>query len=388
MPRILVLFGSVAFFGAERGNLEALMALKSQGAEILCLICDEEWSKDVPAALDARGLTWRKVPYIQLGRGAGWYSLLFRNSYRFILSNWAFMRAWWSFRPTHVHAYGEPYVANFMPALMLVRTPLVYRAGDEPTLHNWVRRMIWRFVVRRTKSFVAISNFVASALQRNGVFRDRINIIYNAPTTRLGLSDFPADLYQAGSIAVYLGQICEHKGVHLLVAAFTRLLGEFPDAHLVIAGRIHPTWEGDAWGRGLKSQVLNDPSVTNRVHFLGSIEDVPALLNRCSFLVVPSLFAEPLGNVVMEAKQAGRPAIGFPRGGIPELIEHGVDGLVCPEPTAEALTNALRTYLAAPDLALTHGAAARASLVRLGIPQFGQKWRDVYVAAKAADAAS
>jgi glycosyltransferase involved in cell wall biosynthesis len=87
--------------------------------------------------------------------------------------------------------------------------------------------------------------------------------------------------------------------------------------------------------------------------------------------------------VVMEAKQAGRTVVGFPRGGIPELIEHGVDGLVCAEASVPALASALRQYLSDPDLVRRHGEAARLSLERLEIPQFGRKWRAVYRAAAA-----
>jgi glycosyltransferase involved in cell wall biosynthesis len=81
---------------------------------------------------------------------------------------------------------------------------------------------------------------------------------------------------------------------------------------------------------------------------------------------------------VTESKQAGRATVGFPRGGIPELIEHGVDRMVCAEASVPALASALRQYLNDPDLARRHGEAARLSLERLEIPQFGVKWHTVY----------
>src|SRR4051812_34178570 len=92
-PRILVLFGSVVLFGAERGNLEALAALKAEGAEILCLVSDEPWNKVVPPTLDERGFAWRTVGYVQIGRGLSWRNLLWKNPRRFMQANATFLTA-------------------------------------------------------------------------------------------------------------------------------------------------------------------------------------------------------------------------------------------------------------------------------------------------------
>lgn len=377
-----MLFGSVVIFGAERGNLQALMALKEQGAKILCLVSDEAWNQHVPPALDARGIVWRKVPYVHIGRGLSWATMFWHNPLRLIRANRAFLKAVREFKPTHIHAYGQSFVANFLPGLSLTRTPMVFRAGDEPTVHNTFWRATWRFVAGRTSRFVANSRFVADALQRHGVAANRISLIYNAPPARPGLERVrPSEPALDQQVVVYVGQIAEHKGPHLLVEAFRDLMNEFPNARLLLAGRIHDEWEGDQWARDLRDKTSLDATLGDRVQFLGSVEAIPALLARSSFVTVPSLFDDPAPNVVIEAKQAGRAVIAFPRGGIPELIEHEADGLVCAAATVSALVVALRRYLAEPDLARRHGAAGRRSLERLGIPQFGPKWRDVYRAA-------
>ena len=378
-PRILALFGSAVVFGAERGNIEALAALKEQGCEVLCLIRNESWSTHAPPALDARGLAWRKVPYIEHWMPGRLRYVLFRNPFAFLIANWKFMRIVREFQPTHIHAFNQLYVLNFLIGLMLVRTPMIFRAGDEPTLHNWVWRATWRLVVRHTTRFVANAQFVARSLRQSGVPAERITVIYNAPPARPRLVPQSLDVtLPPGTRAFgYIGQIAEHKGPHLLIEAFREFAAQYPQTHLLIAGRISE-WEGDAWARALRDSTVQDPLIGKRITFLAEIENVPGLLARCEALVVPSLFADPSPNVVMEAKQAGRAAIVFPRGGIPELIEHGVDGLVCLEPTVPALVDALRTYLDDPPKAAVHGLAARASLDRLGVPEFGQKWGYVY----------
>jgi glycosyltransferase involved in cell wall biosynthesis len=380
--RVLVLFGSVVLFGAERGNLETLAALKRGGAEILCLISDEPWNTVVPPAFDERGFVWRKVRYVHICWGLSWYNLLWGNPYRFIKANMAFLRAVREFKPTHIHAYAQPFIANFFWGLVRTGTPLVFRAGDEPTLHNWFWRVVWRFVVWRTARFVANSQFVARSLHASGVPADKITVIYNAPPARPSLhrAALALQLPATARAFAYIGQISEHKGPHVLVEAFRELACDFPQACLLLAGRISD-WEGDAWARALRDTTRADPLIRGRVSFLGEIEDVPGLLARCEALVVPSLFGDPSPNVVMEAKQAGKAVIAFPRGGLPELIENGVDGLLCREATKSALVQALKAYLENPAMAREHGAAAAVTNKRFGNARFGASWHEVYATA-------
>lgn len=377
--RILALFGSAVLYGAERANIEALSALKERGCQILCLVRNEKWSTPVPSALESRGLACRKIPYIEQPLPGRLLFVLFRNPIAFLIANWKFIWIIRQFKPTHIHAYGQLFVLNFQLALMLVPIPMIFRAGDEPALHNWLWRANWRFIIRRTARFVANAEFVACSLRANGVPAEKISVIYNRPPVHPNPSRNALDLnLPAGARPfAFVGQISEHKGPHILIAAFRQLASCFPDARLFLAGRISD-WEGDAWARALRDATKNDPLIGERVTFLGEIEDVPGLLAHCEALVVPSLFDDPSPNVVMEAKQAGRAIIAFPRGGLPELIEHGVDGLLCREATQAALVEALRIYLINPGMARAHGATARASSARFGNKRFGANWSEVY----------
>ena len=155
--------------------------------------------------------------------------------------------------------------------------------------------------------------------------------------------------------------------------AFCSIADQFPDAHLLLAGPVSDDYLGHAWARAVRARAKADPRAGLRIHFLGQVEDIPQLLAASLCLAAP-LLNEPSPNVVMEAKAAGRPAVGFARGGVPELIQHGVDGLLCSAPTAPALADALATYLQDEGLAAAHGAAALLSLKTLGIEDFDQRW--------------
>jgi glycosyltransferase involved in cell wall biosynthesis len=383
LPRILALFGGEVLFGQERGNIEALAALQSQGCEVLCLVRDEARYVAITPALDARGLAWLKVPYIEHRMPGRLHYVIFRNPIAFLRANWRFMKVVREFRPTHIHTFNPLYTLNFLIGLTIHRMPMIYRAGDEPTVHNWVWRAIWRFVVWRTDGFVANSHFVARSLHAHRVAKDRVTVIYNAPPKRdHPLAQLPPLPDPAVSRQItYIGQIAAHKGVHVLVEAFRQVAPEFPASHLVIAGRISD-WSGDAWARQLRDDTAADPLLKQRVWFIGEISDVPGLLGASSIHIAPSLFDDPSPNVVCEAKLAACPSIVFPRGGMPELVQDGVNGFVCADATVESLDGALRTYLANPDLALRHGQAALASLTTLEVAKFPQRWLKIYVDAQ------
>jgi glycosyltransferase involved in cell wall biosynthesis len=375
----MALFGARVIFGAERENIESLAALREQGCEVLCLVRNEDWNEHVLAALDARGLAWRKVPYID-GWLPGWrMRTILRNPVVFIVGNWRFLKIAQKFRPTHIHAFNSFYILSFLAALVLMRTPMIYRAGEKPVIHRWIWRMLWRFVIARTACFVPVSSFIAGELKATGVKAEQIEVIHGIPPKRLGKEVLSAMPPPDGAMRdiVFVGQVIQAKGPHLLVRAFRSVAESNAQARLLIAGRISE-WSGDKWARDLRDSVVDDPALRSRVFFLGFVENVPDLLRGREVLVAPSVVEEGLGLVVMEAKAAGIPSIVFPSGGLSELIQDGVDGFVCRDKSVGTLVDALKSYLLDPSVAMRHGAAARVSLDRLGVPQFASRWLAVY----------
>ena len=282
------------------------------------------------------------------------------------------------YRPTHVHIANPHYALCVLPALWLLRVPVVYRLGDEPTLHHPVYRALWRWgLVPLVWRFVCISQFVAESAVAAGAPRDNVRVVTSAPPGRppAEASDLPANLGRgAGRTVVFVGQVAEHKGVHVLVEAAALLAERHPELRVLVAGRAPVPY-----GRRLAVQAL-EAGVAGRVRFLGYVEDVGGLLAEADVRVCPSVWEEPLGNAVLEAKRAGVPPVVFPTGGLPELVaEPGRDGVVCDALTAEALAAGLGRYLAMSDGALADvGQAARRSLEALGADEatFRRRWLD------------
>jgi glycosyltransferase involved in cell wall biosynthesis len=99
--------------------------------------------------------------------------------------------------------------------------------------------------------------------------------------------------------------------------------------------------------------------VGGRLHFVGFLthDRLPAVMSHADLLVLPSLYEE-LGTVLLEAMQAGLPIVASKTGGIPDVIEDGVNGMLVPPGDPEAIALAIDRLLANRDLArrLSEGA--------------------------------
>jgi len=82
-----------------------------------------------------------------------------------------------------------------------------------------------------------------------------------------------------------------------------------------------------------------------------------ALMAASAFLVLPSIWHDNFPMVILEAFSQGMPVIGAHRGGIPEIIDDQVNGLVV-QPEPAPLANALIRYASNGEERLRHGAAA------------------------------
>lgn len=374
--RILALMGSRVFYGQERANTLVLETVKATGCQVLAVVEDHPNFPAMPDELARRQIDFVRVPYV--GRRIEGYLLhfLFKNPIRFLAGNWKIYRLIREFSPSHIHIPNPFFFLNCILALKFSRVPVVYRVGDEPATHNLFWRWLWRRIVARVDHFVANSKFIAGKLESLGVSDERISIIYSsAPLRKRGPE--PNRLPDSTQHFLFIGQLMPHKGIDRLVEALRRIAPGYPRARLTVIGRISE-WQVDDWARSLRDQTLADSGLADRVTFVGETEDIFAYLASAAVLVVPSVSEEALPNVAVEAKAAARPSVVFPRGGLPELIEHSVDGYICHDASVEALVEGLCYYLEDPDRALAHGRAALVSMQRLGINCFAKNWLKVF----------
>jgi glycosyltransferase involved in cell wall biosynthesis len=151
------------------------------------------------------------------------------------------------------------------------------------------------------------------------------------------------DMLPESAFLLFVGDFRADKGLDVLLEAYRRLASPPP---LVLIGK---TWP--------ESPV----SFPQGVLQLGEWphEAVLHAWRRCTLALVPSVWAEPFGLVVIEAMQAGRPVIATCAGGIPEIIVDGDSGLLVPPNDVDGLSAAISRLLADDGLRERIGARAR-----------------------------
>ena len=90
-------------------------------------------------------------------------------------------------------------------------------------------------------------------------------------------------------------------------------------------------------------------TAADAVTFTGWADDIGEFLKSVDLLVVPSESVDTNPRVIVEAYAAGVPVLAFDGGGIPELIEHGVTGLLVHQHTPEALAEGILDAVADPE---------------------------------------
>ncbi|MFS6828166.1 glycosyltransferase family 4 protein [Cyanobium sp. ATX 6F1] len=117
---------------------------------------------------------------------------------------------------------------------------------------------------------------------------------------------------------VFLGRMEAIKGPHLAIEVARRA-----GLPLVLAGNVPAEHQG--W-----FEATIAPQLDSQITYIGPVDDVQKaqLLGSARALLMPILWDEPFGIVMAEAMACGTPVLGFPRGSVPEVVEHGVCGFV------------------------------------------------------------
>lgn len=120
---------------------------------------------------------------------------------------------------------------------------------------------------------------------------------------------------------VFLGRIEAIKGTHLAIDVARRT-----GRRLVIAGNVPDHADARAYFRTAVEPHIDGTAVS----YAGPVDDraKAALLGGAAALLMPILWEEPFGIVMIEAMACGTPVIGLCRGAVPEVVEHGITGFV------------------------------------------------------------
>ncbi|PFG30440.1 glycosyltransferase family 4 protein [Paramicrobacterium agarici] len=324
--------------GVEEHVRNVATALRRRGHEVAVWTVDRDggfsirqldgvpvW--DLPAPLPARNV--RDVARFAAAAPRAW-------------SHWN--RAFRALRPDiiHVHCFGPN--GTFATALSAAhRTPLIVSSHGETIAddagvfdHSRLARTSLQSAIRRSVVVTGCSRVVLADLEeRFGLAPNDGTVVANgialeepAETPSLGIS---------GPYIAAVGRLQHVKGFDLLVRAFARAnLGA--GVSLVIGG------DGPEAGQLREMAIQNE--VADRVILPGRLsrEHVAGLMRDAAVVAVPSRF-EAFGIAALEAWRAGAPLVVTDRGGPPEFVTHGVDGMLCDPTDIDAFAATLRAVL-------------------------------------------
>ncbi len=215
-------------------------------------------------------------------------------------------------------------------------------------LRNWVARK-WRLFLDNVTLYAALTEFQRQRLIAAGFPGDRIEVIPNmaAPVK----ADAEAEL---GDYVGYVGRISPEKGVPLLIAA-ARMC---PQLVFRAAGSVE----------GMRHLVHRTPS---NLEFVGQLqkEALEDFYARSRMIVLPSTWFEGFPMVLAEAMLRGKPIVCSRIGGLPEIVEDGVTGLLFEPGNAEELAEKIRSLWEQPDLCCKMGRAGREKALREYSPE-------------------
>lgn len=251
-------------------------------------------------------------------------------------------------------------------AAALARKPFIWHLHNVLTEEGFSassRSLVIGLANRLTTRVIANSHATAAAFVDRGGRADKLSVVYNGFDPAPFLADhadearaFRTSLGLNGAAIVgCFSRLAPIKGHDVLVDALAML----PDLHAVLVGEA--LFGDDHRYADDLHQQIRDLGLGERVHFVGFRTDLPALIQACDVVVMPSVAPESFGRVAVEGMLAARPVVATRLGGAIETIDDGKTGRLVPPGDAPALADALSTLLTEPEKARQIAEAGRRS---------------------------
>jgi len=224
---------------------------------------------------------------------------------------------------------------------------VVTRRMDYRMKQNWYNDRLYN---KQVDGVVAISEKIAALLAEGGVKREMIRVVHS------GIDPEPFQKEQAegpSSTRLVIGTVAvleQRKGHRFLLEA-ARLLKEQ-------GNRLRYLFAGEGAERNYLEQLVIKWGLQDEVAFMSFISDVPTFLSGIEIFVLPSLY-EGLGVSVIEAMAAGKPVVASRVGGIPELVDDHITGLLVPPGDPPALARVISNLLSQKDVMKRMGVKGR-----------------------------
>ena len=232
---------------------------------------------------------------------------------------------------------------NTLMACLGLTTPVIVSERTDPTVYS-IGGYAWQFLRKKTyprAAAVVVQTETVRQWALTFLNEDKVYVIPN-PVERPVCPDGLCERDTAkGYVLIGMGRLGSQKGFDLLIRAFSRCAGDFPDWSLVIYG------EGSE--RSKLESLIHELGREGRIELPGVTKEPEQALRQADLFVMSSRF-EGFPNALLEAMAVGLPVISTDcPSGPREIIRDGVDGLLVPNEDVGALASAMRRLMSDPE---------------------------------------
>lgn len=232
--------------------------------------------------------------------------------------------------------------------------------------HRYINDPLFAVGFRNVDKVVTLSHYMHDLVKHDGQDNEYI------PNGTTLLAFHPLQKGQIENTLVYAGRLESYKGVGYLVEALQKIVSEFPDTHLFIAG--------DGKEKENLIDMTEKLGVKDNVTFLGHLKrnELEKLYIRSSVMVMPSVYPEAFGKVGVEAMSVGRPVIATDVGGVSDWLVNGEVGYLVPPSNSTAIADAVIKLFSDKEKLVSMSEKARKESLNFGLEKHVDRMIEIY----------
>lgn len=311
--KVIFLFTPGPIGGAEKVVASGLRALIAKGINATLWVIKEERAPEVTEAflslLQSEGVSY------QVFSSRGIFDSLLLKQLKIAFQTEA---------PSIIHAHG--FKSAFYGQLCKTKDAkfiITHHGKTSHTLKVKVYEFIELQMMKRASGVIAVSNEMKQMLINDGVKESKIQVVENLMTSKVMDKSAPRSHKLK---LLFVGRLSPEKGCAVFINAIKTLPKD--------------QFEVTILGDGIQRPELQTLAADNTVNFLGFKKNVVEIMSQHDALIMPS-YREGQPLTLIEACCMGMPVVASHIGGIPELINNGVNGILFTPGDAQKLSEAL-----------------------------------------------
>ncbi len=264
------------------------------------------------------------------------------------------------FRPNIVHVQGAGFIFFIIYLFSKVLNFKMVTTLHDVNRHLGEEYFLHPFVMKCAKCyskhiFVHGTKLKESLIKEYNIIDNRISVIPIGEHEVTPFKKYDKNYKEEENTILFFGRIKKYKGLEYLIKAEPLIVKEIPNVKIIIAGK------GDDLEKYQNMMVNRDKFIIYNYRI--SYEEGAKLFKICSLVVLPYVEASQSG-VIPTAYGFCKPVVATDVGSIPEIVDHGVTGLIVPPRDEEALSRAIIYLLKNYDIRSKMGINAHKKLKR------------------------